>query len=154
MNKESPIFHILEKVPLFKDLNEDSYKLIMDNITLEYYPKNHMIFSFGDQGDAMYIIKKGFVKIFQGPTDDPDEQTVLATLSDNSFFGEMALISDKSRNANALTLEESEIFVLKKSDFDNLVTNNPSLAEQISSEFIQRIKSNNRNENFQDTTDK
>lgn len=144
MDEKSPLFNILEKIPLFKDLTEESYKLITSNITLDYYPAHHTIFSEGDQGDAMYIIKRGMVKIFQGPADDLDEQKVLATLSDNSFFGEMALISEQPRNATALTLENSEIFVLKKDDFNNLVNNNPSLAEQISSEFIQRIKSNTR----------
>ena len=96
----------------------------------------------------MYIIKKGQVKIFQGPLNDDDEQVALATLSNDSFFGEMALVSEKPRNANALTLEESEIFILKKEDFYSLINENPSLAEQISSEFIHRIRENMRNDEF------
>lgn len=148
MNSENPVFHILEKVPLFKGLNEDSANLIANKITLEYYPANHLIFSQGDQGDSMYIIKKGQVKIFQGPKNDKDEQVVLATLNDNSFFGEMALVGEKPRNASAITLEESEVFILKKDDFYSLINNNPSLAEQISSEFIHRIRENMRNDKF------
>ena len=151
MNSENPIFNIIEKIPLFKDLNEESSKLIVENITLEYYPANHKIFSQGDAGDAMYIVKKGLVKIYQGPDNDPDEQNVLATLADNTFFGEMALVSEKPRNANAMTMEESEVFVLKKDDFYQLINNNPTLAEQISSEFIQRIKENMRNRNFSES---
>lgn len=148
MNNENPVFHILEKVPLFKGLNEESANLIANKITLEYYPADHLLFSQGDQGDTMYIIKKGQVKIFQGPKDDEDEQVVLATLDENSFFGEMALVSEKTRNASAITTEESEIFLLKKEDFYKLINNNPSLAEQISSEFIHRIRENMRNENY------
>jgi CRP-like cAMP-binding protein len=148
MNNENPVFHILERVPFFKGLNEESTNLIVNKITLEYYPADHLLFSQGDKGDTMYIIKKGQVKIFQGPKDDKDEQIVLATLADNSFFGEMALVSEKPRNASAITLEESEIFILKKDDFYNLITNNPSLAEQISSEFIHRIRENMHNENY------
>ncbi len=140
MNNENPVFHILEKIPLFKDLNEDSAKLISNKITLEYYPVDHLLFSLGDKGDTMYIIKKGQVKIFQGPKDDKEEQIVLATLVDDAFFGEMALVSEKPRNASAMTMVESEIFVLKKDDFYSLINNNPSLAEQISSEFIHRIR--------------
>lgn len=148
MNSENPVFHILEKVPLFKGLNENSANLIANKITLEYYPTGHLLFSQGDQGNAMYIIKKGQVKIFQGPLNDDDEQVALATLSNDSFFGEMALVSEKPRNANALTLEESEIFILKKEDFYSLINENPSLAEQISSEFIHRIRENMRNDEF------
>lgn len=148
MNSENPVFHILEKVPLFKGISEESANLIANKITLEYYPTDHLLFAQGDQGNAMYIIKKGQVKIFQGSRDDEDEQVVLATLPDNSFFGEMALVSEKPRNASALTLEESEIFILKKENFYSLINNNPSLAEQISSEFIHRIRENMRNEDY------
>jgi CRP/FNR family transcriptional regulator len=84
------------------------------------------------------------VKIFRGPAEDPDEQEEVAVLNNNALFGEMALVSDKPRNASAKTIEDSEIFRLKKDDFYNLVTNNPSIAEQISSEFISRVKENMR----------
>lgn len=147
---ENPVFHIIEKVPLFKNLNEESTNLIADKITLEYYPANHILFSKGDAGEAMYIIKKGQVKIFQGPVDDEEEQVVLATLSDNSFFGEMALVSENPRNATAQAVEDCEIFILKKDEFYNLINNNPALAEQISSKFIRRIRENMRNENYTD----
>ena len=121
MDNDKTIFTILEKIPLFKDLTEESGKLITSNITLEYFPTNHTIFNKGDQGDAMYIIKKGQVKIFQGSTEDPDEQTLLAELTDNDFFGEMALVSNSPRNASAMTMAESEVFVLKKDDFYKLI---------------------------------
>lgn len=153
MDNPNPIFNILEKIPLFKDLTEESYKLITNNITLEYYPKHHKIFSEGDPGDALYIIKRGVVKIYQGDDEDPDNQVVIATLSNDSFFGEMSLVSEKPRNANAMVEEEAEIFVLKKEDFNNLINENPSLAEQVSSEFIQRVKENDRNEEFQGPSD-
>jgi CRP-like cAMP-binding protein len=149
MNNSATIFTILEKIPLFKDLSEESYKIIMANVTLEYYPANHKIFSQGDNGDAMYIIKKGLVKIYRGQ-EGSDDEVVIATLGDNSFFGEMALVEELPRNANAKTLKESEIFILKKEDFHKIIAQNPSLAEQISSEFIHRIKQNMRNEKFND----
>ncbi len=150
MNNPNPIFNILEKIPLFKDLTEESYNLISENITLEYYPKHHKIFSEGDPGDALYIIKSGVVRIYHGDDENPDNQVEIATLSKDTFFGEMALVSEKPRNANAMVEEDAEIFILKKNDFNNLINENPSLAEQISSEFIQRIKENDRNQSFQE----
>lgn len=150
MDNSNPIFNILEKIPLFKDLTEESYDLITKNITLEYYPRHHKIFSEGDAGDALYIIKRGVVRIYQGSDEDPDNQIEIATLSNDTFFGEMALVSEKPRNANAMVEEDAEILILKKDDFDNLINENPSLAEQISSEFIQRIKENDRNHKFQE----
>jgi len=145
MNNENPIFHILEKIPLFEDLTQESYELIANDITLQYYPANLNLFSKGDPGEAMYIIKKGSVKIYQGDQKDPDEQKEIAILEAGDFFGEMALVSETTRNANAITIGECEIFILKKEDFDKLISENPVLAEQVSSEFIQRLRENDRN---------
>jgi len=146
MNGENPIFHILETIPLFEDLTKESYELIANDITLQYYPPNLNLFSKGDPGEAMYIIKKGSVKIYQGDQNAPDEQREIAILEAGDFFGEMALVSETTRNANAITVGECEIFILKKEDFDRLIAQNPSLAEQISSEFIQRLRQNTRND--------
>ncbi|MBN1495089.1 cyclic nucleotide-binding domain-containing protein [Candidatus Peregrinibacteria bacterium] len=145
MEDINPMLNILAKIPLFKDLSDDSKNLILNSITLQYFPKGHKVFNKGDAGDAMYIIKKGLVKIYLNDSDDPDEQTILAELADNAFFGEMALVSEKPRNANAVCMIDSEIFMLKKDDFNSLITNNPSIAEQISTEFITRVKSNDQN---------
>lgn len=148
MNQTNPIMELLKSIPLFQNLTPESAELISNNITLEYFPENHIIFHQGDPGDAMYIIKHGQIRIFQGNTDDIDSQVDLANLTDNSFFGEMALISEKERNANAMAVIESEVFVLKKDDFYKVINENPSLSEQIGKEFIHRIKENMRNENF------
>lgn len=148
MNETNPILEILKTIPVFANLNEESAQLVSSNITLEYFPETHVIFNQGDAGNAMYIIKKGRVRIFQGNSDDIDSQVELAMLTDNSFFGEMALISEKPRNANAVSMVESEVFVLKSSDFYKLINENPNLTEQIGKEFINRIKENMRNKNF------
>lgn len=148
MNDINPIVSIINQVPLFQDLTPESVELLSQKITLEYYPANRVIFKQGEQGDAMYIIKKGQVRIYQGDDDKPYDQTILATLTDGSFFGEMALVNEQERIANAKTMDESEIFILKKDDFYTLINENPNVAEQISSEFISRIKENMRNENF------
>ena len=148
MNETNPIMELLKSIPLFQNLTPESAELITSNITLEYFPGNHMIFHQGYPGDGMYIIKHGQIRIFQGDTDDPDSQVDIAHLTDNSFFGEMALISEKERNANAMAIIESEVFVLKKEDFYKVINENPSLSEQIGQEFIHRIKENMRNENF------
>jgi CRP/FNR family transcriptional regulator len=148
MNDINPIVSIIKQIPLFRDLSEESTDLLTKKITLEYYPANRIIFKEGDDGDAMYIIKKGQIRIYRGDDDKPYDQTILATLSDGSFFGEMALVNEAERIASAKTLTEAELFVLKKDDFYTLINNNPKLAEQISSEFINRIKENMRNEDI------
>lgn len=140
------ILPILKKIPLLEELNEDDHKEIIKHITLQYYPAKYVIFKEGDPGDAVFIIKRGVVRIYH-EAELPEDEKVVAMDGDNDFFGEMAIISEKPRNATAQTMEESEIFVLKKDDFVQMVSSNPGMASRISSEFLKRLKENLRQEN-------
>ena len=73
----------------------------------------------------------------------PDKPTeIIAMLGPNEFFGEMALFEDRPRSASAMTNEESEVFLLEKSDFYDLVLKNQSIASKLSEEFLNRVKTN------------
>ena len=144
----STILKILKQIPLMEELNEQDHLEIIRHITLEYYPKDYVIFHENGEGDAFYIVKKGVVRIFHEAKDpvDTDEEVDVAMLGDGDFFGEMALISEKTRNATAKTKEESEVFKLKKEDFIQLVSSNTNMASRISSEFLKRLKTNMRDQ--------
>lgn len=142
----STILNILKKIPILEELNEEDHKEIINHITLEYFPKGHVIFKEGDAGDCFYIIKRGMVRVFHD-NEDPTEVKEVAMFGDNDFFGEMALISEKPRNASTQAVEETEAFKLNKDDFIQLVSTNPGMASRISSEFLSRFKINMRAEN-------
>jgi CRP-like cAMP-binding protein len=135
------ILPILKKIPVLADLNEDDHREVIKKIELQYFPAHQVVFKEGDPGDAVYIIKRGVVRIYK-PGSDPVLDEEVSMLGDNDFFGEMAIISEKPRNASAQTMEESEVFVLKKDDFIELVSSNPNMASRISSEFLKRFKIN------------
>lgn len=142
----STILRILKQIPLMCDLEENDHLEVVKSITLEYFPANYFVFHENDPGDSFFIIKRGIVKIFHEAPSKEEEKEV-AMLGDNDFFGEMSLISEKPRNASALTVEESEVFKLKKADFVELVSNNSNMAGRISSEFLKRLKINMRSSN-------
>lgn len=137
----STVLGIMKKIPLLKDLNEEDHKEILGHITMEYFPKDHVLFNEGEPGDCVYIIKRGMVRVFHAD-EDPTEEKDVAMLGDNDVVGEMALISDKPRNATVKTVEETEAFKLMKDDFIKLVSTNPNMASRISKEFLARYKIN------------
>ncbi len=141
----SVVLPILKKIPLFANLDEQYHREIIQHIVLMYYPENYQLFKEGDEGDALYIIKKGVVEIFH-PADNPVDEKHVAQINDGGFFGEMALVSEAQRNASARTKMESEIFILSKQDFKKLLDTNPALAEQVSATMVARIKDNNSKE--------
>lgn len=132
------ILTILKTVPLFQSLTEEEHEAIIEHITEQFYPANYSLFNKGDQGDAMYIIKSGMVKIF-------DADQTIAELGDDMFFGEMALIEDAPRMASAQTLSDCEIFLLKKEDFAALMQKSPEIAQKVKEAYEGRKAVNDVN---------
>lgn len=139
---KSVLLPILQQIPLFKTLNQEQHQEIIEHIVLMYYPPAYSLFKQGEQGDALYIIKKGQVEIYKEPTSEGEEPKNVATLTEGGFFGEMALVSEVPRNASAKTIGDCEIFILSKNDFKTLLNTNTDLAEQVSATMVSRLKEN------------
>ncbi|MFN2239023.1 MAG: cyclic nucleotide-binding domain-containing protein [Thermoanaerobaculia bacterium] len=95
--------------------------------TVEVLPKDHVVFSEGDPGDAFFLIRNGMVKIAKK---SGDKEIVLSYLVAGNFFGETALLSDAPRTATVSTIFPSELIRLDKSDFDRFLALHPTLREQ------------------------
>ena len=128
----------MQKIPILKDLNEKDHLQIIQNIKVEFFAGDYLIFNQGDAPDGLYIIETGRVRIFHPQPDDGFQE--VAVLGDYDFFGEMALISEKTRSASAITLEETVTFMLKKRDFEELIIKDAEMASRISREFMQRLE--------------
>ena len=79
------------------------------------YKAGTVIFSEGDLGNEMYIIKSGRVEIIR---EMGDGELVLANLEENEFFGEMALFGDSKRTATVRAVDDSELLVVNKNMLD------------------------------------
>jgi hypothetical protein len=122
---------ILKNIPFFADLSEEDLQAIIDKVQMQYFDAEHVIFNEGDTGDYMYIIKRGQAQVIRN-------NTILAVLSDNQFFGEMALVSDEPRNATVKTVTDVEVLTLNKDDFKTLLETKPSIASIVSYEVVKR----------------
>ncbi|HNB57089.1 MAG TPA: cyclic nucleotide-binding domain-containing protein, partial [bacterium] len=90
---------------LFKNIPEDALRRLLPHFTLKVYPTNTVIFEDGNtQPDGMYIIAKGFVKIFKSVPGEEVRQQAVAVLPAGSYFGEMALLDEEVRSAGAVTM--------------------------------------------------
>ena len=76
---------------------------------IKKFEKGEIIFSEGDSGKEMYIIKSGKVAVIKHLEDD---WIVLATLKPGDFFGEMALMGDDKRSATIRAVEITEAIVI------------------------------------------
>ena len=76
------------------------------------YPADSVIFRKGQQGNDAYVILRGQVDILgKGPD---GKLTVYASMKEGELFGEMALMNNSIRTANAVTKEGCEVLVISK----------------------------------------
>ena len=85
-----------------------------------HFEKGEIIFHEGDIGDYLYIITEGEVEVLKH---SPGGQQKVATLSKGEYFGEMALVHQKTRSATIRCTKPTDVLALKKSDFGLLVSN-------------------------------
>jgi NTE family protein len=88
-------------------------------------------------GDSMYLIESGQVKVVSG-TDE--EERLFAYLGPGNFFGEMALLLGEPRSATVKVDIDTELWVLHKTDMDELLEQHPSIAVTISRELSRRLR--------------
>lgn len=121
--------HIFSNIPgeMLVDIGRISYK--------KTFPAKNVIFSQGDKGDSLYIINKGKVRIYRRSLDGIE--TELTLLREGNYFGELALLTGKPRAGYAETMEETELIVINKDQFDKILKEHP----QIASVFIDQLSS-------------
>jgi CRP-like cAMP-binding protein len=85
---------------------------------LRIYPRGAVIFNEGDEGNELFIIQRGSVKIIKNGT--PDD-IVLAVLKAGAMFGEMGLLEQMPRSATACAAEPSAIAVIDKENYTQII---------------------------------
>jgi len=93
---------------------------VRSGMTHLHYAKDETIFRKGDVGDYLYIISSGKVEVVE---ERFGMDVQVAVLGKGEFFGEMALLRQKKRNATVRCLEDCELIAIRKNDFNILVTN-------------------------------
>lgn len=131
-------FSLLETVPIFDDLDDDALGRIGEIMQKRHYPKNKMVLMEEDEGDTLFIIDSGSVKITRISEDG--REVILSILGEGEFFGEMAIFDGESRSANVVTLEDSAVFILKRADFLDLLEHYPKISICLLQELAGRLR--------------
>ncbi len=127
---------ILEEVPLFAGLSRRQLgKLLVKFFEKEYGP-GETIFNEGEPGKALFIVLAGRVSIYRTLNEGAE---LLATLGSGSYFGELALIDDQPRFASARVIESSRLLILYRSDFEDLMEGQRTLAIQVMSNLLKTL---------------
>jgi CRP-like cAMP-binding protein len=83
----------------------------------------------GDPGDALFIVTGGRIRL--STTDPSGNEKVLTFFTDGQFFGEMSLLTGAPRSATACAETDSQLLVLDKAAFDELLAGHPEIMREM-----------------------
>ena len=118
----------LKTVPFFNELSDRQLKTVSSIVFERRYETDEFIFEEGQPGAALFLILDGSVIIEMRRE---DHATTLAILERGAFFGEMALLDEAPRSANARSLERTYTLALYRNDLSQLIQRDPQTACQI-----------------------
>ena len=127
--KKGSTEELLSKVPAFIDLTAKELKEVAAIVHRREYRINEPVFSQGDPGLEMYIIQTGDVAITIAGKDGNERELVV--LNDGDFFGELALLDESPRSANARCKTECLLIGFFRPDLFELIEKKASLGIKI-----------------------
>ncbi|HUX07212.1 MAG TPA: Crp/Fnr family transcriptional regulator [Acidobacteriota bacterium] len=132
---------MLRRVPLFSDLPDEYLEKLARVAVKKTYPKDNVIFFEQDEGDSLFIIARGSVKIAK--ISDEGKEVILAILGLGEFFGDMSLLDGLPRSATVIAVEETEVSSIRRKEFISLINDNPLIAVKLLSVLSQRLRDAN-----------
>lgn len=97
MQKRETYKNFLSKVPILESITEMECMTLADSLAEETFQNEAIICNQGDEGNFFYIIKEGTAECSQ--VDSSGKSKVVATLTEGMYFGEIALLTSKPRQA-------------------------------------------------------
>jgi CRP-like cAMP-binding protein len=128
-NGKSPRLEKLRGLSLFMDLAPAELKIVDALIHEREYLKDEIVFDEGEEGQAIYIVLDGSIIICR---QGQPETGLLARLGPGTFFGELALLENLPRAAQARAAENCRLAVFFRADFLGLMETHGVIASKIS----------------------
>ncbi len=135
----------LATIDLFKGIHPEGIDRIAGICAEETYRVGDVIFREGEVGDKLYLILDGKVRISREVSGMGEE--ALAVLGVGAAFGEMSLIDDFPRSADARVHERCRLLVLTKSALEDLLFLDKDLAYEILWNFVKILSARLRETN-------
>ena len=129
----------LRQVPLFESLDNEAAGELCHLLESLDCKASTILFRAGDEGDAMYVIERGKVRICVRTTQG--HELTLTELGRGDFFGEMALLGDgQRRSADAVVAEDARLAVLSREHFLSFVRSSPNVALELLTALANRLR--------------
>ncbi|MCE9577465.1 MAG: cyclic nucleotide-binding domain-containing protein [Deltaproteobacteria bacterium] len=121
---------VLKAMQMFRYLSYKELVRVMNITETADFGADDAIFHEGAQGDAMYVVMSGMVRLSKAGIP-------VAELGKGQHFGEMSLVDRSVRSLTATAAETARLAVIKRKDFYDIIKKEPALAVKLLWSFVQ-----------------
>ena len=136
-----PDDQVVRKAPLFSALDDASAASLRASMETIKLGKGTVLFSEGDEGDHLYVIVEGKLKL--GTSSGDGRENLLSVLGPGEMFGELSLFDTGPRTATATAVTDVRLLSLGHDKVIPWVTQHPQVALDLLGRLSQRLRRTN-----------
>jgi CRP-like cAMP-binding protein/CO dehydrogenase nickel-insertion accessory protein CooC1 len=133
---------LLRTMDIFEALPSEELETIAQLLRERRLAEAEVLCRQGDPGDALFIVTGGRIRL--STTDPGGNEKVLTYFTDGQFFGEMSLLTGAPRSATATAESDSQLLVLDKDAFDQLLASHAQIMREMLKVVSQRTLHTNQ----------
>jgi predicted acylesterase/phospholipase RssA/CRP-like cAMP-binding protein len=132
----------LSTIPLFHHLGADALADLVSELEFVSLSGGEILFRSGDDGDALYVVLSGRLRIIAERSDGTGE--VLREAARGEVVGELALLTGKPRSATVRAIRDSELAKLSRAAFENALARHPRMMSHLAMQIAERQSETSR----------
>ena len=132
---------VLAAAGLFRGVGPEAAEALASSLTESDYSRGETVFVEGEQGDTLFIVMSGKIKIGRRAADG--RENMLSVMGPSDMFGELSLFDPGPRTATATVLTDARLASLAHSSLRPWINDRPEIAEQLLRVLARRLRRTN-----------
>ena len=138
---KTPDESVIRSTPLFSALNDEEAAALRASMVQVKVSKGHTLFKEGDEGDRLYVVIEGKLKL--GTASIDGRENLLSILGPGEMFGELSLFDPEPRTATATAVTDAKLLALSHDRVIGLVSAHPQTSLELLRRLAQRLRKSN-----------
>ncbi len=132
---------VLAKAGLFQGVEPEAAEALASGLSYGDYSRGESVFTEGEQGDTLFIVMTGKIKIGRRAADG--RENMLSVMGPSDMFGELSLFDPGPRTATASVLTDARLASLAHTSLRPWLSDRPEIAEQLLRVLARRLRRTN-----------
>ncbi len=129
---------VIRSAPLFSALSDEEAASLRASMTLVKVTKGHTLFKEGEEGDRLFVVLDGKLKL--GKSSPDGRENLQEILGPGEMFGELSLFDPGPRTATATAITDAKLLMLPHEKVLDLITSQPAVSLELLRRLAQRLR--------------